>query len=64
MGDFQANYVKVDGLNETIVGRSNLSAETIEQVKAEAINTPAHDGSNMIDIYREGQKVCRIGVGF
>ncbi|HZK91433.1 MAG TPA: hypothetical protein VFC56_14905 [Stellaceae bacterium] len=62
MGDFKATFVKAAGLEETFLGSRDLDADTLEAASIEALACPRPAEANMIDLYREGQKVDRIGI--
>jgi len=64
MASFSAIFVKVDGLAEELGAIRQLDAESLNEAQAEILAWPEADrqGANMIDIYRDGYKVFRLGV--
>jgi hypothetical protein len=64
MGSFSAIFVKVDGLDEELGVIRQLDAESLDEARTEVLAWPERDrrGANMIDIYRDGHKVYRLGV--
>jgi hypothetical protein len=62
MGDFKASFLYVDGLDEAVRARVNLTSGTLVEAEKEALAMPAPDGANFIDIYHESIKKKRIGV--
>jgi hypothetical protein len=62
MSEFQAVFVRVDGLNEKEIRFCPLSAGTEYDASVEAQNMSAPTGANFIKILADGQKVRRIGI--
>jgi hypothetical protein len=64
MGEFAARFMKIDGAAEEEIDYRFLRAESQNDAETEALAI-AHSeylNSNMIDIFREGQKIARIGI--
>lgn len=62
MSAFEAVFVRVDGLDEREIEFRQLSADTLDEALAEAMNMVAPNEANWIKVLADGHMVRKIGI--